>query len=74
MPKKITPAQPEQQSPPQPAEITVEETPAEQQERLKRAVEGVQSALSENRAVINVTRLNLLDGRIVPEVQIQILK
>ena len=59
---------------PQPAQLTVEETPAEQQERLKRAVEGVQSALTSNRAVINVTRLNLVDGRIVPEVQIQILR
>lgn len=52
----------------------MEETPAEQQERLKRAVEGVQGALAANRAVINVTRLNLIDGKVVPEVQIQILK
>lgn len=52
----------------------MEETPAEQQERLKRAVEGVQAALTENRAIINVTRLNLVEGRVVPEVQIQILK
>lgn len=73
MPKKTNQDQP---TPPQPqaAELTVDETPAEQQDRLRRAVEGVQAALSENRAVINVTRLNLLDGRIVPEVQIQILK
>lgn len=70
MPKK----QQEQQQPIEPPPITVDETPAEQQERIKRAVEGVQKALTENRAIINVTRLNLVDGRLVPEVQIQILK
>jgi hypothetical protein len=59
---------------PQAAELTVDETPAEQQERLKRAVDGVQAALTSNRAVINVTRLNLIEGRLVPEVQIQILR
>lgn len=69
MPKKV-----QQEPQPQPAELTVEETPAEQQERLKRAVDGVQAALTSNRAVISVTRLNLQDGRVVPEVQIQILK
>lgn len=55
--------------PPEPTE-----TQEQQQERLKRAVDGVQAALTENRAVINVTRLNLVEGRVVPEIQIQILK
>ena len=58
----------------QPPSETISETPEQQQARLKRAVEGVQGALRDNRAVINVTRLNLVEGRLIPEVQVQILK
>lgn len=74
MAKKTTDAEAAVEEAPPSQTLSVEETPAEQQARLKRAVEGVQKILTENRAVINCTRLNIIDGRIQPEIQIQILK
>jgi hypothetical protein len=56
------------------APIIPEETREEQQARLKRVTEGIQKLLQENRAVITVNNLRLIDGRVVPEVQVQITK
>jgi hypothetical protein len=56
------------------APLVPDESQAETQARLKRTIEAVQKILRENRAIISVNNLRLQDGRIIPEINIQVLK
>lgn len=51
-----------------------EETQKEQAARLQRAVEGIERILKDQRAIITVKQFKLVEGRMIPEIQIQILK
>jgi hypothetical protein len=56
------------------APLVPDETQEETSARLKRTVDAIQKILTENRAVITVNNLRIHDGRILPEIQIQVLK
>jgi hypothetical protein len=56
------------------APLIPDETQEEQQKRLKTAVDAVQKVLRDYRAVIAVNNIRLVEGRMVPEISIQVLK
>lgn len=56
------------------SETQESETKEQQQERLNRTVDTVQKALAENRAILVVNSIQIVDGKWMPQIQIQILK
>jgi hypothetical protein len=56
------------------APLVPDETQEQTQARLKRTIEAVQKILRDNRAIISVNNIRLVDGRIIPEISIQVLK